>query len=51
MYPDTDSRGVRDPLRDKQCDMPVGLCARCGAELYWYDGEICPDCKEELESE
>lgn len=47
MYPDR----VRDPLRDKQRDMPTGYCTRCEAELYRYDGEICPDCKEELESE
>lgn len=40
----------RDPLRDKQMDPPTGFCARCGAELYHYDGEICPECKEEIEN-
>lgn len=38
------------PCRDPQDSMPVGACARCGLELYPYDdGEICKECKEELE--
>ena len=40
-----------DPLRDVQRQLPSGWCARCGAELYPYDSEICAECKEELESD
>ena len=40
-----------DPLRDVQTVPPVGTCARCGCELYPYEGEICEQCKEELEND
>lgn len=40
-----------DPLRDAQQEEPVVLCARCGRQLHWEDGEICEKCKEELQSE
>lgn len=36
-------------MGDVQRRPPLGACARCGSELYWYDeGEICAQCKEEL---
>lgn len=37
---------------DVQRRPPVGACARCGNELYWYDkGELCQMCRAELEGE
>lgn len=40
-----------DPLRDAQTTPPAGTCARCGYELYPYEGEICEKCKEEIKDE
>lgn len=37
---------------DPQTRIPVGICARCGMEMYQYDdGEVCTACREELEGQ
>lgn len=43
--------GLHPPLEDRQSIPPIGLCPRCGGELYpgelgyvLDDRQICPDC-------
>ncbi|MBR2934065.1 MAG: hypothetical protein IKB79_00545 [Oscillospiraceae bacterium] len=43
--------GLHPALTDQQDGRDVGLCMRCGGELYpgemgymWEDRQICPDC-------
>lgn len=38
-----------DPM-DSQDRPPVGQCARCGAEIYYGDSELCTECDAEIHS-